>query len=79
MARPVVVTPEALEGLDAESGREVVQAAGAAGFAEATLAVLAGEDGKAMGARARARVVADYGWAANLATLKDFLEAEPVR
>ncbi len=79
MARPVVVTPEALEGLDAESGREVVRAAGAAGFADATLAVLAGEDSEAMGARARARVVADYGWAANLASLKEFLEAEPIQ
>lgn len=78
MARPVVVTPEALEGLDAESGREVVRAAGAAGFAEATLAMLTGGNNEAMGARARARVVADYGWASNLASLKKFLEAEPV-
>jgi len=79
MARPVVATPDALEGLEAESGREVIRAASPAGLAEAAIGLLSGGDGDAIGRRARARVVADYGWGANLAALKDFLEGDPVR
>jgi len=79
MARPVVATPDALEGLDVESGHEVIRAAGSAGFADATVLLLSGGKGDAIGRRARERVVADYGWAANLASLKEFLEADAVK
>ena len=65
MARPVVVTPDALEGIDAVPGREVLLAEGAAGFAAACLAA-AGPEGAAIGAAARLRVMADYVWAERL-------------
>ena len=67
MARPVVVTPEALEGIAAKAGEEVIRATGAADFAAAVVAIAAGPEGEATGAaigvRARARVLADYAWA----------------
>lgn len=80
MARPVVLTPEALEGIAAEPGVEVQVARTPADFRAACLAVLA--DGRAeMGARARARVLAAYGWESHLRDfdrlLSPFLSAAP--
>ena len=65
MARPVVVTPDALEGIDAVPGSEVILAADAAGFAAGCVRA-AGPDGAAIGAAARRRVLADYVWAERL-------------
>lgn len=74
MAKPVLATPEALEGIDAEIGSEVVRAAGADGLAEAALAMLARDDRDALGRAARACVVSRYGWDASLRDLDGFLE-----
>ena len=65
MARPVVVTPEALEGIDAQPGSEIILAADAAGFA-AGCQLAAGPQGAAIGAAARRRVLADYVWSERL-------------
>ena len=65
MARPVVVTPDALEGIDAVPGSEVILAADAAGFAAGCVRA-AGPDGAAIGAAARRRVLEDYVWAERL-------------
>jgi sugar transferase (PEP-CTERM/EpsH1 system associated) len=65
MARPVVVTPDALEGIDAMDGQEVLVASGEAEFANACLAALAPE-AQAIGHAARKRVLADYVWAQRL-------------
>lgn len=61
MARPVVVTQDGLEGIAAHAGREVLLADGEERFAVACLRAL-GPEGSAIGAAARARVVADYSW-----------------
>jgi sugar transferase (PEP-CTERM/EpsH1 system associated) len=65
MARPVVVTPEALEGIDARPGTEVILAIDAAGFA-AGCQLATGPRGREIGAAARQRVLADYVWAERL-------------
>jgi glycosyltransferase involved in cell wall biosynthesis len=75
MARPVVVSPQALEGITAEPGQDVVLAAHGAQFASAVIALLTNRD-DALGARARKKVVDLYGWTSNLARLDAALEPE---
>lgn len=68
MACPVVASPAAFEGIDARAGAELIVADGSAAQADAVLALL--DDparGVQMGTAARARIEADYGWAARLA------------
>ena len=74
LAKTIVVSPQALEGIQAEPGRELVLAADAAQFAAAVLHALAHPD-PALGAAARARVEARYGWDANLAQVDTLLES----
>ncbi len=77
MAKPVIASPGALEGLDVRPDIEVLAAATARQFARAVAMVLA-DGGGDIGAKARARVVADYGWPASLRLLDDiFAAAEP--
>jgi polysaccharide biosynthesis protein PslH len=66
MARPVIVTPAALEGIAAEPGREVVLCESAAEMAEAACRLAGGSDGEAIGAAARRRVVANFSWSETL-------------
>jgi len=73
MALPVVVSPQALEGIDAAPGAEVVLADGAEAFAQAVTRVL-GEDDLALRARARERVERLYSWPSNLANIEARLE-----
>lgn len=65
MAKPVVVTPDALEGIDAKPGTEVILAADVAAFA-AGCQLAAGPQGAVIGAAARRRVLADYVWTERL-------------
>lgn len=73
MATPVVVSPQALEGIEAEPGRELVLAQDAAGFVEAVAALL-GRGDNDMGLAARARVERKYSWPSNLACIGERLE-----
>ncbi|WP_428627949.1 TIGR03087 family PEP-CTERM/XrtA system glycosyltransferase [Sphingopyxis sp.] len=77
MARPVVSTPAAAEGIDAEHGSELRVADGAdlgVFFARELVILLANPDtGAAMGRAARARMIARYGWDARLAPLGELL------
>ena len=66
MAKPTIVTPEALEGIVAEPDRELLLAADAEAFAARSQQLLA-NPAPEIGIAARARVVADYGWDAHLA------------
>jgi sugar transferase (PEP-CTERM/EpsH1 system associated) len=68
MGLPVIATPQAREGLDSCRDGELLTAADPADFAAAIDRVLDG-DGGAIGARARARVISDFGWGASLARL----------
>lgn len=73
MAKPVVVSPQALEGIHASPGSELMLAETAGQFVAAVSALLAQPD-KTMGNNARARVEAEYGWASNLACVDALLE-----
>jgi len=72
MARTVVATPQALEGINACVGKEVRSAASAADLARETLAAL---DGPELGPAARARVLQDFAWDSALARVDQLLES----
>lgn len=75
MARPVVVSPMALEGIEATPGEEVILAEGPDEFAEATTAILGGER-LDIGEKARKRVISDYSWDKNFEKLLDYVAGE---
>ena len=74
MARPVVASPEAHEGVRAVAGRDLLVADGAEAMAAAVTQVLAGGM-PGLGTAARAAVLAGYDWKATLARLDDILMA----
>jgi polysaccharide biosynthesis protein PslH len=75
MGRPVVASPQAFEGIDAEPGRDLIVADGPQAEADAVCALLTDRaQAEAIGAAARARVEARYAWAACLAPLDAMLE-----
>lgn len=76
MATPVVVSPQALEGIDAVPGSELVLAEDAAAFADAVGTLLDGQDSAAaaIGQAARAKVQRQYSWSSNLACIGESLE-----
>ncbi len=68
MARATIVTADALEGIEATPGTELVLADTAEAIAEAALRLAADPAGAArIGAAARRRVVADFSWDGRLA------------
>jgi sugar transferase (PEP-CTERM/EpsH1 system associated) len=75
MARPVVASPQALVGIAAEIGAEILAADTPAAFADAIARAVRPETGEAIGRRARQRVVADYSWSASLTRLDAILDA----
>jgi sugar transferase (PEP-CTERM/EpsH1 system associated) len=75
MAKTVVVSAQALEGIEAEPGRELLLAEDAPRFIEAVEGALARPDPQ-VGRNARARVEARYGWDANLSRVDALLEGE---
>jgi sugar transferase (PEP-CTERM/EpsH1 system associated) len=74
MAKPVVVSPQALEGIDATPGTELLLAHGADDFIAIVSGLLATPDA-ALGPAARARVERQYSWPSNLARIEARLEA----
>ena len=71
MARPVVASPAAHEGIEAEPGRDLIVADGAAAMAEAIRRLLAAPDAAAaLGRAARALMIDSYGWDRRLAPLE---------
>jgi polysaccharide biosynthesis protein PslH len=71
MARPVVASPAAAEGIDAEAGVSLLVAPGVKSEAAAVLALLNDPArAQAMGNAARARMIARYSWDARLAGLR---------
>ncbi len=73
MARPVVTTPRALEGIDAAAGREVLLGSDEESFAAAILSVLNGSAPSSLGASARAMVLRAHDWEALLAAFDPLL------
>ncbi len=76
MARPVLATPQALEGIPAVIGEDVYVAAEALEFAEQTIQIL-NSDHAAVGMAARRFVETHFSWAASLPTMMQLLEATP--
>ena len=72
MARPVVASPEAHEGVRAVAGRDLLVANGAENMSAAVAQVLAGRV-PGLGAAARAAVMAGHDWKATLTRLDDML------
>lgn len=66
MARPVVTTPQALDGITARPGIDLLVAGDAAEFAEKVVTALEGRAPPAMGANARAAVIEHHSWAHHL-------------
>jgi len=75
MARPTVVTSDALEGIDATPGRDLLLANDPAAFAAACLVALRPESA-ALGHAARTLVARDYAWGRRMAGF-DPLLADP--
>ena len=73
MARTVLVSAAALEGIAAEPGRELLVCDDARGCADHVLRLLACPT-PAMGQAARRKVQARYGWEANLAKILPLIE-----
>jgi sugar transferase (PEP-CTERM/EpsH1 system associated) len=73
MATPVVVSPQALEGIEAIPGTDLLLAADAAAFV-ATVAALLTEADSVIGRVARAKVEQLYSWPSNLARIEARLE-----
>ena len=74
MGRPVVASPQAAEGIDAEDGAHFIIAHSPAEEAQAVLALLADAVATAkMGTAARARMEIRYDWRATLAPLRDMV------
>jgi len=78
MARPVVASSQAFEGVRAVPGRDLLVADGAAATAARIGAVLDGAH-PGLGAAARAAVAAGHDWSATLRRLDPLLEAPPER
>ena len=72
MGRPTVVTPDALEGIKAVPGTDLLLAKGVDDFAKACLAC-AGPEAVNLGNNARQRVLRDYAWPQQLQKFDAFL------
>lgn len=70
MGKAVVTTSAAVAGLDLQVGQDILVADDPSAFAAATTAALDPALAGRVGANARARVVADYPWAASLSCLE---------
>lgn len=74
MAKPVVVSPQALEGINAEPGHELMLAATTEQFVSAVSTLLM-RPNETLGRAAREKVETRYGWASNLAQVNALLDA----
>ena len=72
MAKPVIATPQAKEGIDAVDGEELLVASDPAGFESAVRIVLSGA-GRRFGERARIKVVAQYSWSRSFEAIDQHL------
>jgi polysaccharide biosynthesis protein PslH len=66
LRKPVVVTSGALEGIEADPGRDLLLADNEESFAEAAVRLASGTEGQAIGAAARRCVLRHHSWSANL-------------
>ena len=74
MARPVIASPQAFEGVRATPGQDLLVADGATAIQAAVASILEGSH-PALGAAGRRAVEAGYAWSATLARLDTILDA----
>jgi polysaccharide biosynthesis protein PslH len=79
MAKAVVATPAAARGLRVRAGQDILLASDSEAFARATSQALDPQFARTMGARARARVLADYAWAPSLRLLEHMVAPAAIR
>jgi glycosyltransferase involved in cell wall biosynthesis len=78
MARPVVATGQAFEGIDAEAGADLLVAGDAPGFADAVCALLDDPARAAvLGRNARRHLEARYTWERRLEPLDAIIDQSP--
>jgi sugar transferase (PEP-CTERM/EpsH1 system associated) len=77
LGKAVVLTSGALEGIEAEPGTEVLLADSVDDFAASCCRLGLKNDGMAIGAAARSRIVRDYDWSARLRRFDDLLRPAP--
>lgn len=77
LAKTVVATPQAMEGIAAVDGTEVFVAETAEVFADTVLKLAKSPDLDTSGARARQRVLDSYGWLTSLQKFESILEGTP--
>lgn len=77
MAKTVIASPEAAEGIQAVIGSELLVAKNAAEFAEAVLSQLQPRRDHKLGHSARERVVHDYSWESGMNRLEALLSGPP--
>jgi sugar transferase (PEP-CTERM/EpsH1 system associated) len=78
MAKGVVATPAAAAGLRVRAGQDILLAADPDSFARAIVRALDPQLARALGAHARARVLADYPWAPSLRLLDRLVAPVPL-
>jgi sugar transferase (PEP-CTERM/EpsH1 system associated) len=76
MARPVVLTPGALEGISADPVAETILADNVEAFAAGCCRMATTRDGVAIGAAARDRIIRDYDWNVTLRRFDDVFRPE---
>jgi sugar transferase (PEP-CTERM/EpsH1 system associated) len=74
MAKSVVATPQAMQGIDAARDGEVAVAEDETSYAEQLLQLIDSDECMAMGRRARQRVIADYSWEPSLRRLESIVD-----
>ncbi|PWB56136.1 MAG: sugar transferase [Nitrosomonadales bacterium] len=77
MAKTVLASPQAAEGIQAVQGNELHVAANAEEFEQKIVTLLAEKTCGQMGSAARARILADYDWDSSLAQVDALLEEIP--
>lgn len=73
MAKPVIASPQAAEGIEAKAGTELVVAPDENMFVEYALNLMNGQGAAAVSAAGRARVVAAYSWESSLSKFERLL------
>jgi glycosyltransferase involved in cell wall biosynthesis len=77
MARPVVTTPQGLEGIEAVPGKHLLVAEDAEAFARTTIKAILDPDSPVLGREARALIVDRFSWGARLAAFDELIASGP--
>jgi sugar transferase (PEP-CTERM/EpsH1 system associated) len=73
MAKPVVASPQAAEGIEAQIGQELIVAVDGAAFVQQTVHLLQHDGAAEIGLAGRARVLASYSWESSLSRFEQML------